>query len=90
MSKEIEVIEMKPAGIVRKVDQLGRIVLPKSLRSRFRMNEGDPVEILVQGDHIILERYRPRCVFCTTLDGVFEFKDKHICSECLQQVTKQA
>ncbi|MFD0869710.1 MULTISPECIES: AbrB/MazE/SpoVT family DNA-binding domain-containing protein [Paenibacillus] len=78
---------MKPAGIVRKVDQLGRIVLPKSLRNRFRMNEGDPVEILVQGDHIILERYRPRCVFCTTMDSVVEFKDKHICAECLQQVT---
>ncbi|SHE13922.1 Uncharacterised protein [Chlamydia abortus] len=51
------------------------------------MNEGDPVEILVQGDHIILERYRPRCVFCTTMDSVVEFKDKHICAECLQQVT---
>ena len=46
---------MKPAGVVRKVDQLGRIVLPKSLRKRYQMNEGDPVEILVQGDHIILE-----------------------------------
>jgi transcriptional pleiotropic regulator of transition state genes len=64
------------------VDQLGRIVLPKSLRNRYQMNEGDPVEILVQGEHIILERYRPRCVFCTSIEQVSDFKDKHICAEC--------
>ncbi|MDB5054671.1 MAG: abrB1 [Bacilli bacterium] len=73
---------MKPAGIVRKVDQLGRIVLPKSLRKRYQMNEGDPIEILVQGDHIILERYRPRCVFCSSIEQVTEFKEKYICNEC--------
>ncbi|NEW08276.1 AbrB/MazE/SpoVT family DNA-binding domain-containing protein [Paenibacillus sp. SYP-B3998] len=73
---------MKPAGVVRKVDQLGRIVLPKSLRKRYQMNEGDPVEILVQGDHIILERYRPKCVFCGNMDGVSDFKERHICSMC--------
>lgn len=82
------IIKVKPAGIVRKVDQLGRIVLPKSLRSRFKMNEGDSVEILVQGDQIILERYRPRCVFCSTLEDVMEFKEKHICAACMRAVTR--
>ncbi|WP_442604503.1 AbrB/MazE/SpoVT family DNA-binding domain-containing protein [Paenibacillus sp. KN14-4R] len=77
---------MKPAGVVRKVDQLGRIVLPKSLRKRYQMNEGDPVEILVQGDHIILERYRPKCVFCGTMSDVSDFKERHICVECLEQM----
>ncbi|QAY65023.1 AbrB/MazE/SpoVT family DNA-binding domain-containing protein [Paenibacillus protaetiae] len=77
---------MKPAGVVRKVDQLGRIVLPKSLRKRYQMNEGDPVEILVQGDHIILERYRPRCVFCGSMDEVAEFKDRHLCSVCMTEM----
>ncbi len=82
---------MKPAGVVRKVDQLGRIVLPKSLRKRYQMNEGDPVEILVSGDHIILERYRPRCVFCGSMEQVSEFKERHICGECLgeMQVIKE-
>lgn len=80
---------MKPAGIVRKVDQLGRIVLPKSLRKRYQMNEGDPIEILVQGDQILLERYRPKCVFCSSMDEVVEFKDRHVCGSCLQQM-KQA
>ncbi|MFH5185871.1 AbrB/MazE/SpoVT family DNA-binding domain-containing protein [Paenibacillus sp. TAB 01] len=78
---------MKPAGVVRKVDQLGRIVLPKSLRKRYQMNEGDPVEILVSGDHIILERYRPRCVFCSSMEQVSEFKERHICAECLQEMS---
>ncbi|RAP75619.1 MULTISPECIES: AbrB/MazE/SpoVT family DNA-binding domain-containing protein [Paenibacillus] len=77
---------MKPAGVVRKVDQLGRIVLPKSLRKRYQMNEGDPVEILVQGDHIILERYRPRCVFCGTLEGVREFKERYLCNSCMTEM----
>ncbi len=79
---------MKPIGVVRKVDQLGRIVLPKSLRKRYQMNEGDPVEILVQGDHIILERYRPKCVFCGSVDQVNAFKDRHICTLCLNEMSQ--
>ncbi|WP_171909349.1 AbrB/MazE/SpoVT family DNA-binding domain-containing protein [Paenibacillus sp. GP183] len=79
---------MKPAGVVRKVDQLGRIVLPKSLRKRYLMNEGDPVEILVQGDHIILERYRPKCVFCGNMDQVSDFKERHICGTCLGEMNE--
>lgn len=78
---------MRPAGVVRKVDQLGRIVLPKSLRNRYKMNEGDPVEILVSGDHILLERYRPRCVFCGEMSGVTEYKEKHVCTNCMREMT---
>jgi transcriptional pleiotropic regulator of transition state genes len=78
---------LKPAGVVRKVDQLGRIVLPKSLRKRYQMNEGDPVEILVQGDHIILERYRPRCVFCGSMEEVREFKERYLGSVCMTEMT---
>ncbi|MBU5671985.1 MULTISPECIES: AbrB/MazE/SpoVT family DNA-binding domain-containing protein [Paenibacillus] len=81
---------MKPAGVVRKVDQLGRIVLPKSLRKRYQMNEGDPVEILVQGDHIILERYRPKCVFCGSMEQVAEFKERSICTQCLHEMNQLA
>ncbi|MCM3634492.1 MULTISPECIES: AbrB/MazE/SpoVT family DNA-binding domain-containing protein [Paenibacillus] len=77
---------MKPAGVVRKVDQLGRIVLPKSLRKRYLMNEGDPVEIFVQGDHIILERYRPKCVFCGSMEEVAEFKERYICNVCMTEM----
>jgi transcriptional pleiotropic regulator of transition state genes len=81
---------VKPVGVVRKVDQLGRIVLPKSLRKRYFMNEGDPVEILVQGDHIILERYRPKCVFCSSAEKVSTYKDRHVCTECLREMSQHA
>jgi transcriptional pleiotropic regulator of transition state genes len=77
---------MKPAGIVRKLDQLGRIVLPKSLRKRYQMNEGASIEILVQGDHIILEKYRPKCVFCSSVEQVTLFKEKHICTNCANEL----
>jgi len=77
---------LKPAGVVRKVDQLGRIVLPKSLRKRYQMNEGDPVEILVQGDQIILERYRPRCVFCSSMEGITEYKNRYLCARCITEM----
>ncbi|WP_240416404.1 AbrB/MazE/SpoVT family DNA-binding domain-containing protein [Paenibacillus periandrae] len=79
---------MKPAGVVRKVDQLGRIVLPKSLRKRYQMNEGDPVEILVSGDHIILERFRPRCIFCSSMEQVTEFKGRQVCAECMGEIVE--
>ncbi|OGX68629.1 MAG: AbrB family transcriptional regulator [Paenibacillus sp. RIFOXYA1_FULL_44_5] len=79
---------MRPVGVVRKVDQLGRIVLPKSLRKKYRMNEGDPVEIFVSGDHILLERYKPKCVFCGSMEGIIEHMSKYICSGCLKEMAE--
>ncbi|GAB2698853.1 AbrB/MazE/SpoVT family DNA-binding domain-containing protein [Paenibacillus thermoaerophilus] len=79
---------MRPAGVVRKVDQLGRIVLPKSLRKRYRMNEGDPVEILVQGDNILLERYRPKCIFCSSTEHISEYREKYICRSCMGELVQ--
>ncbi len=77
---------MKPIGVVRKVDQLGRIVLPKSLRKRYQMNEGDPVEILVSGDQIILEKYKPKCVFCMSTDQVLDYNGRNICLPCINEM----
>ena len=79
-------INVRPIGVVRKVDQLGRIVLPKSLRKKFSMNEGDPIEIVVTGEQIILEKYKPRCSFCNSQENVHDFKDKHICVGCLAEL----
>ena len=79
---------MKPVGIVRKVDQLGRIVLPKSLRKRYNMDEGAPVEILVEGEQIVLERHRPKCVFCGSIQEVEKFKGRHTCSVCLGEMNE--
>jgi len=77
---------MRPAGVVRKVDQLGRIVLPKSLRKRYKMNEGDPVEILVTGDNILLERFRAKCFFCGAMSDMIEYREKHVCIDCLREI----
>lgn len=77
---------MKPIGVVRKVDQLGRIVLPKSLRRRYQMNEGDPVEILVEGDSIILEKFKPKCVFCLSREHVVTYREKYICKTCMEEM----
>lgn len=77
---------MRPIGIVRKVDQLGRIVLPKSLRQNYEMNEGEPVEILVKEDHIILEKFKPKCVFCFTPDNVKEYRERFICQTCVDEM----
>lgn len=73
---------MKAIGIVRKLDQLGRIVLPKDLRRTMKILDETPMEILVEGDTVILRKYEPCCVFCGEGDGVTVYKDKHICGQC--------
>ena len=63
---------MKAIGIVRPVDDLGRIVLPKELRGRMNLNKKDPLEFYVDEDMIILKKYQPECVFCGNADDVFQ------------------
>ena len=58
---------MKSTGIVRKVDELGRIVIPKELRNTLNIEEKDSLEIYVDGEHIILKKYEPACIFCACL-----------------------
>lgn len=60
---------MKATGIVRKVDNLGRVVLPKELRKTLALKEGDPLEIFTDGEAIILKSYKPGCIFCGEADG---------------------
>lgn len=86
----IQPTKYRPIGIVRRVDQLGRIVLPKSLRERYSMNEGDPVEIIVNGDNIILEKYRPKCIFCGSIDQVVDYRDRHVCNVCTDQMVQHS
>ena len=67
---------MKATGIVRKVDELGRIVLPIELRRTLDINIKDPVEIYVDGDFIMLKKYEPACVFCGSATDVTEINGK--------------
>lgn len=77
---------MKSTGIVRKVDSLGRIVLPIELRRVMGIDIKDPIEIFVDDNHIVLGKYQPACTFCDSVSGVTEYKGSKICSECLEKL----
>ena len=80
---------MKSTGIVRKVDELGRIVLPKELRRTLNIDPRDALEIYVDGNMIILKKYEPACIFCGNAGDVIVYKDKNICNDCLRELKKQ-
>lgn len=77
---------MKSTGIVRKVDQLGRIVIPIELRRNLNVDLEDPMEVFVEGDLIILKKYEPSCVFCEQAKNLEIFKNKRICPSCLEKL----
>ena len=79
---------MKSTGIVRKVDELGRIVLPIELRRTLDINEKDALEIYVEEDTIMLKKHQPSCIFCTNARGLINYEGKNICSECLAKLAK--
>lgn len=73
---------MKATGIVRKIDDLGRIVIPREIRRTLQIREDDPMEIFVDGDSIIFRKYQPGCVFCGSLDHLVEINDVPVCGSC--------
>ncbi len=77
---------MKATGIIRKVDELGRIVIPKELRKSMDIKETDPMEIFTDGDSIILKKYTPFCAFCGSSQSLVSFGGKNICSECAKKI----
>ncbi len=79
---------MKATGIVRKLDQLGRIVVPKELRTTFDLKETDPIEIFVEGEDIILRKYQPACIFCNEATDIVQFEGKNVCKKCLAKIKK--
>jgi transcriptional pleiotropic regulator of transition state genes len=81
---------MKSTGIVRRIDELGRIVLPIELRNKMDIKNKDSIEIFVDEDKIILKKYEPACLFCGTADNVILFKGKLVCRQCLSEMNSQA
>lgn len=77
---------MKATGIVRKVDELGRIVLPMELRRTLNIDKDNPVEIFVDDDSIILRKYEPACIFCGDASEVTNVKGKNVCKKCLGEM----
>lgn len=81
---------MKSTGIVRKIDNLGRVVLPIELRRIFDIDKEDPVEIFVDDNYIMLKKYQPACIFCNDAKDVVNFRGKNICVSCLEEMKTKA
>lgn len=79
---------MKSTGIIRKLDELGRIVLPMELRNKYNMKEKDPIEIFVDGSSIVLKKYEPNCVFCGSSKNLITFEEKVICEKCIAKINE--
>lgn len=81
---------LKSVGVVRRVDELGRIVLPKELRVTLHIKEKDPLEIFVDDEsRIILKKYEPGCIFCNGMNGLVEYEGHSICRDCLKKLAKK-
>ena len=80
---------MKSTGIVRKVDELGRIVLPIELRRTLGIEEKDRIEIFVDGESIILRKDQPACIFCDNAKDIINYKGKNICPDCIRAMNEK-
>ena len=80
---------MKSTGIVRKVDELGRIVLPIELRRTLDIAEKDSMEIYIEGDAIILRKYQPACIFCDSAKDIDSYRGKNVCSDCIRMLEEK-
>ena len=79
---------MKSTGVVRKVDELGRIVLPISIRQTMDINEKDPLEIFIDENRIILQKYEHSCIFCDSSAGLVKYEGKNVCQACVRNIRK--
>ena len=80
---------MKASGIIRKVDQLGRIVIPKEIRNSLSINIQDPLEIIQVGDEIVIRHPRVYCALCGNTDNISPLGDKYICTDCVQAIRQK-
>ncbi len=78
---------MKSTGIVRKVDELGRVVIPIEIRNQFNIEEKDPIEIYVDGSSIILKKYEKTCLFCGSNKNLISYNGKLICQKCIDKIS---
>ena len=81
---------MKSTGIVRKLDELGRITLPIELRRNLDVNERDPLEIFVDDDQIILKKYNPSDIFTGEMENLIEYKGKKVSTNSIRELARLA
>jgi len=80
---------MKSTGVVRKVDELGRVVIPMELRRTMGIEEKDSLEIFTDGEKIVFKKYQPGCIFCGNAEGISNYMGKYICKTCKVELGKQ-
>lgn len=78
---------MKSTGIVRRIDELGRVVIPIEIRNKFDIKVKDPVEIFVDGSSVVIKKYEPNCVFCGNSKNLVEYNDKLVCTKCAKKLS---
>ncbi len=81
---------MKSTGIVRKLDELGRITLPIELRRTLGIEERDSLEIYVEDDRIILQKYEPTDIFTGSKNDLYEYCGKNVSKESIIEMAKMA
>ena len=81
-------IAMKSTGIIRKVDDLGRIVLPIELRRTLDISERDELEIFMENDRIVLQKFEPACVFCGSSQALVSYRRKNVCQKCIKNMSE--
>ena len=81
-------MSMKSTGIIRKVDDLGRIVLPIELRRVLDISERDELEIYMENDRIILQKFEPACIFCGSSKGLISYRRKNVCQNCIKKMSE--
>ena len=79
---------MKSTGIIRRMDELGRVVIPIEIRNQFNIVEKDPIEIYVDGSSIVLKKFEPNCIFCGNTKDLLTYNDKFICKKCSEKIGK--
>lgn len=79
---------MKSTGIIRKVDDLGRIVLPIELRRTLDIAERDELEIFMESGRIVLQKYEPSCIFCESAQNLMEYRGKNVCQACIRRMSE--
>lgn len=80
---------LKNTGIKRKIDELGRIVIPIELREKLEIDVKDQIEIYVDNDKIVLKKYEPSCIFCGNTKELVNYKDKLVCTKCISKIKEK-
>ena len=80
---------MKSTGVVRKIDEMGRIVIPMEIRKTLSIEDRDSLEIFVDNDNIIFRKYQPDCIFCGDCENIQFYLGKRVCGKCIERLKEQ-